>query len=252
MCVGNKASLDPEGIPTMNVAIIDTETTSTNPSAGIVPELMRVYDLGWIVTDTTNNFTELESRNYAIMDTFCDGHLMASAYYRSKLPWYYESMRNSTLSQVSTKEAWETFNRTCKQNYITQVWAYNCRFDFGALNATINSVSNGWQNTWFAGEIQVLDIMSAAVDIICDKDYQLWARCNHLTTPKGNPKATAEAVYNYVAGVLHDEIEDFYTECHTALDDARIESRILQECFSIDPERAIESGRKWGKRLKIK
>lgn len=236
----------------MNVMVLDTETTSTNPSAGIVPDLMRVYDLGWVIADATNDFTEVKSRNYALMETFANASIMRTAYYKDKLPWYYEGMRQGAMSQVPIKEAWESFNRACKQNEVNQVWAYNCRFDFSALNATINSVSNGWQNTWFAGGVQVLDIMSAAVDIICDKDYQLWARCNHFTTPKGNPKATAEAVYNYVAGVLHDEIEDFYTECHTALDDARIESRILQECFSIDPERTIESGRKWGKRLKIK
>ena len=250
MCRGNKAPLDPKGYK-MNVMVLDTETTSTNPKAGIVPELMRVYDLGWVISDTSNDFTELECKNYAIMDTFCDGHLMASAYYRSKLPLYYESMRNSTLSQVPTKEAWEAFNRTCKYNEVTQVWAYNCRFDYGALNATINAVSNGWETNWFRG-VQVLDIMSAAVDIICDKDYQLWARCHHFTTPKGNPRTTAEVVYNYVACVLHDEQEEFYDELHMALDDARIESRILQECFSIDAERTIESGRKWGKRLKTK
>lgn len=236
----------------MNIMVLDTETTSTNPSAGIVPELMRVYDLGWIITDTTNNFTEVKSRNYAFMETFANASIMRTAYYKDKLPWYYEGMRQGVMSQVPIKEAWESFNHACKQNDINQVWAYNCRFDFGALNATINSVSNGWQNTWFAGGIQVLDIMSAAIDILCNADYCTWAKTNGFVTPKGNPKATAESVYNYVAGVLHDEIQDFYTECHTALDDARIESRILQECFSIDPERTTESGRKWGKRLKIK
>lgn len=236
----------------MNVMILDTETTSTNPSAGIVPELMRVYDLGWVITNTTNDFTEVERKNYAIMETFSNSRIMTTAYYRDKLPWYYEGMRQGVMSQLPTKEAWESFNRACKQNDVNQVWAYNCRFDFGALNATINSVSNGWQSAWFGNGVQVLDIMSAAIDLVCNEDYCTWARARGLVTPKGNPKATAETVYNYITGVLHDEIEDFYIESHTALDDARIESRILKECFTIDPERTIESGRKWGKRLKLK
>lgn len=235
----------------MNIMVLDTETTSTNPSAGIVPELMRVYDLGWVITDTTNGFTELDARNYALMETFADARIMATAYYRDKLPWYYEGMRQGAMAQMPIKDAWESFGETCKKNDVTQVWAYNCRFDFGALNATVNNASNGWQRNWFQG-VEVLDIMSAAIDLICDADYIAWARARNLVTPKGNPRATAETVFNYIAGVLHDEREDFYVENHTALDDARIESRILQECFSISPERTIESGRKWGKRLKTK
>ena len=235
----------------MNVMILDTETTSTEPKAGIVPELMRVYDLGWVIADTSNNFTEMECKNYALMETFANASIMATAYYRDKLPWYYEGMRHGVMAQVPIKEAWELFGQACKEHDVAQVWAYNCRFDYGALNATVNSASNGWRKAWFQG-VQVLDIMSAAIDMICDADYITWARARNLVTPKGNPKATAEAVYNYIVGVLHDEREDFYTESHTALDDARIESRILQECFSIDPERTIESGRKWGKRLKTK
>lgn len=234
----------------MNVMILDTETTSTNPRAGIVPELMRVYDLGWVIANATNDFSMVTSRNYAFMETFADASIMRSAYYRDKLPWYYESMRHGAMAQAPIKDVWEIFTRDCKIFHIDQVWAYNCRFDHGALNATISAVSSGWQNAWFGTGVQVLDIMSAAVDLICDSDYCAWAKTNGFVTPKGNTRATAETVYNYIAGVLHSEIEDFYTECHTALDDARIESRILQECFSIDPERTIESGRKWGKRLK--
>lgn len=236
----------------MNVMVLDTETTSTNPSSGIVPELMRVYDLGWVISSFTNNFTEVKSRNYAFMETFANASIMRTAYYKDKLPWYYESMRHGAMAQVPIKDAWETFNRDSKIFHVNQVWAYNCRFDFGALNATIKAASNGWQNAWFPQGVQVLDIMSAAIDLVCGADYQLWARTNHFVTPKGNPKATAEVVYNYITGVMHDEREDFYTENHTALDDARIELRILQECFSIDPERTIESGSKWGKRLKTK
>lgn len=236
----------------MNVMVLDTETTSTNPSAGIVPDLMRVYDLGFIVVDTTNDFNLVASRNHALMETFGNGTLMASAYYRDKLPMYYEGMRQGVISAVPVKDAWESFNRTCERNNIAQVWAFNCRFDYGALNATIRNASNGWQSVWFNHNVEVLDIMSAAIDLICGEDYCLWARTHNLTTLKGNPRATAETVYNYIAGVLHDEIEDFYTENHTALDDARIESRILRECFSIDPQRTIESGRKWGKRLRTK
>ena len=233
----------------MNIMVLDTETTSTNTSAGIVPELMRVYDLGWVIADTSNDFTEVECKNYALMETFANASIMRTAYYKDKLPWYYEGMRQGAISQLPIKEVWESFNRTCERNDVAQVWAYNCRFDYGALNATVNNASNSWQRSWFQG-VEVLDIMSAAIDLICNADYVAWARSNNLVTPKGNPRATAETVFNYIAGVLHSEIEDFYTECHTALDDARIESRILQECFSIDPERTIESGRKWGKRLK--
>lgn len=236
----------------MNVMVLDTETTSINPSAGIIPDLMRVYDLGWVISDTSNDFTEVECKNYALMETFANASIMRTAYYKDKLPWYYEGMRQGAMSQLPIKEAWESFNSTCKSNDIAQVWAYNCRFDFGALNATIKTASNSWQNAWFPQGVQVLDIMSAVIDLVCDADYCLWARTNHFVTPKGNPRATAETVYNYITGVMHDEREDFYTENHTALDDARIESRILQECFSIDPQRTIESGRKWGKRLKTK
>ncbi len=235
----------------MNTIVLDTETTSLVKTTGVQAELMRVYDLGWCVMDT-NDFTIVRQKNYAIMDVFNNARLMGTAYYRAKLPWYYEEMRSGRLPQVELRDACGIFEDSCKDNGVHDVWAYNCRFDYTALNATIDDFSNGYRTRFFPSNVRVYDIMSAAVELICDENYCKWAKSIGAVTAKGNPRATAETVYNYVAGVLHDEIDDCYEECHTALDDSRIEARILQECLTIDEGATYLHGAKWGKKIKAK
>lgn len=227
----------------MNVIVLDTEAAPIVKTEGVQPELMRVYDLGWVVVDT-NDGHEVDSGNVAILDTFKNAQIMSNAYYCDKLPQYYSMMHLGTLHQVSFKQARDLFKSACKEYHIKQAWAYNCRFDYATLNATLEDYSGGYQKLFMPYGVKLYDIMSASATTVCaTKKYTAWAKSKGLVTAKGTPRMTAEAVYRYVTG-NHDFIES-----HTALDDSRIEARILWECMRRHGGH-VKAGAKWGTKLK--
>lgn len=229
----------------MNVLVFDTETAPIVKTDGVQPELMRVYDLGWVVMDTRCGDIVTEG-NVAIMDTFKRADVMGNAYYADKLPQYYQRMTSGTLAQVTLKDARRMVSDVCHKLGVKQAWAYNVRFDYISLNATINDYSGGFVPYFMPYRVELMDIMSAATQgPLASKKYAEWCRANGLVTKNGRPRATAEAAYRYLA-----DAPDF-TESHTALDDSRIEARILWECIRRHKGHA-KAGRKWGQHVKVK
>lgn len=229
----------------MNVLVFDTETAPIVKTEGVQPELMRVYDLGWVVMDTKCGDIVSEG-NVAIMDTFKRADVMGNAYYAAKLPQYYQRMTSGTLAQATLKDARAMIRNVCHEFKVRQAWAYNVRFDYVSLNATINDYSGGFVQTFMPFGVELCDIMSAATQgPLASKKYAAWCRANALLTKNGRPRATAEAAYRY----LLDEPD--FVESHTALDDSRIEARILWECIR-RKDGYLKAGRKWGQHVKTK
>lgn len=237
---------NPEGVYTMAYyAIIDTETAPIAPGAGISPAKSRVYDFGMAVMDgTTGRITE--TFNMVVEESWLNAGLMRSAYYKAKLPAYAERIRSGELEVAPMHEVFDRARGAMVKYGIKQIWAYNARFDYTALNATVEAFSGGFVKSFAPAGVQWLDIMSAAAMTICDtRKYREWCFANKELTASGRPTTRAEGVYRYITGDLK------FVESHTALDDALIEASILAACFK-RKRGAKKMGARWGIYCKAK
>lgn len=207
----------------MNFVVIDTETAPVAKSKEVRADLMRVYDFGYIIANDKGE--TLVSRSFVIADTFYNNQLMQSAYYANKLPQYYAGL-GKEWEVVSLAEAKRVFAKDCRAYSVRKAWAFNGRFDMGTLDATINDYSNGFVRYFLPFGLKWYDIMAFAKTSICNttKYRNFCEQYGHMTD-KGNPRHTAECVYQYVSGNTE------FVERHTALADCEIELEILRKCF---------------------
>ena len=209
----------------MNIIILDTEgTNKVLPKNGNIAETALVYDIGWIVADKKTGEV-LDRFSFVNTDIFYRTSLMDNAYYRGKLPQYYEGLGKlwTPLNFLSIKK---TFANCCREYNIKQIWAYNARYDRTALNNTCKELSNGFVEFFTPYGIRWCDIWDFAGKTLCSTSrYIEWTVTNNYLTPKGNPQTSAEIVYRYLT-----QNEEF-VENHTALEDCEIEHSILQTCL---------------------
>lgn len=214
------------------VCVLDTETAPIAgcPSDGSAhPELSRVYDLGYtLVPKHGDSHDAIVSRSLLITDTFADQRLMDSAYYADKLPQYRQGARwdgSGEWEPMSFLAAYTTFANDLKEHGVSEIWAYNARFDRCALNTTITAYSHGYRRYFAPYGVQWYDLWCAAQAITGTKSYVTWAYEHGRTTPAGNPQTSVEALTGYVTG------DPEFAERHTALDDARHEAAILERLY---------------------
>ena len=206
-----------------NFAVIDTETAPTVDwgDGQAHPETSLVYDFGYIIAN--NDGTILCERSFIIAETFFNDNLMKSAYYADKIPQYNAGMM-TLWEVVPFIKAWQTFKEDCKQHGVKTIWAYNVLFDEICLNNTIKHYSKGFVR-WFAPYgTKYRDIWTEVGYTICNtKKYVKWAIEHGFVSSgkSGNPSTSAETVYRYMMQA------PVYVECHTALEDCRIELALL-------------------------
>lgn len=197
----------------MNRLIIDVEATRNK----------MVYDFGACVIDEHGCIV----REYrAIVAEVWHGMAdqMATAHYAEKLPAYYAEQASGSLQVLPLCVIRGDVLEMIAEYGITQVWAYNASYDRDALNLTTDKVSNGLMFYFMPDGVEWMDIYHLASARVCNKrKYYRWALENpeQGLTEKGNLATGAEPVYQY----LTDNVN--FTEDHTALSDARIESLIL-------------------------
>ena len=197
--------------------VLDTET---------VTDARFVYDIGWIVFDAKGN--RLDSVNYLVEEIVNSplGIPMLSRdnFSRRKYPFYrdamvFHSIPIKPLAQIAI-EFESLAARYNAQNVI--VCAYNAAFDISVLNQNCQWL---YGLDFFGDEIRYLDIMTAAMGIICNTQrYVNYCLDNGFITDAGNVKTSAEIVYRYMTK------NNTFEESHTALDDCEIESEILFTC----------------------
>lgn len=220
--------------------VLDTETAPTrkpiNPNKP-EPWNARVYDIGYVVADRSGKVYERNS--FIVTDTFFDTRLMNSAFYADKLPQYRAGMNDTEWTPAPMVEVWQAINQDVKQYEVKDFWAFNCRFDKTALNATIKDYSNGFRPYFLPYGCEWRDIWDYAGSTICKtKKYVMWAVANGRMTLTGNPQTTVEAVYSYISG-------NKFSERHTALADAEIELAILLKCFKRHQKARMSIGQGW-------
>ena len=197
--------------------VLDTETAN-----GLDDPL--VHDLGFVVADRKGNIYERHS--YIIYDIFvAHRDLMKTAYYAEKIPSYEVALKAKTRRLVQFSTAKKIVAEVMANYGITEVWAFNARFDRGSLNTTERWLTKSKYRYFFPYGTEICCIWAVACQTLCQqKAYFKFIQENELVT-KGRVKTSAEVVYRF----LHQE--PGYQEEHTALEDAMIELEILVKCF---------------------
>lgn len=229
----------------MNRIVIDCEATQLNPAKQCDAKSALVYDVGWVVENTTTGDI-LAKRSYVVSDIFYGRtDLMATAYYSDKVPTYNEGIQSGEWSVKSFHEIWDQFRRDCKNFDVSKVWAYNCSYDYHALNHTVKVLSNGFCNYFIPYGVETCDIWQAATIVTGTKKYVRWCYERGYLTDSGNPQTNAEVVYRYIS----DETD--FSEDHTALSDAFIELKILKRIDKRKQKKSKKWGNGWQKASKV-
>lgn len=227
--------------------VLDTETAN-----GLDDPL--VYDLGFVVADRKGNIYERHS--YIIYDIFVACRdLMESAYYAEKIPNYEIALKAKQHKLVTFSTAKKIVADVMAKYGITEVWAFNARFDRGSLDTTQRWLTKSKYRYFFPYGTEICCIWAVACQTICQqKAYFKFIQKNELVN-KGRVKTSAEVVYQYL-----NQKPD-YEEEHTGLEDVLIELEILVKCFrqhkSIDrtprrfPTAQVNKGYKEWKEMEV-
>ena len=201
------------------IIIIDTETTNSLDDA-------LVYDCGFIVADYNGNIYSKHS--FVNADVFLDKELMSVAYFADKIPQYWKEIKNGQRTLTSFNNIKWTIRHIMKENNITKVYAYNCRFDYCSMATTQRYLTKSKYRYVFPYGTEFHDILALSRHCFkSDADYHKFCIDNNYLTTYGKDRHTAEIVAQF----LFDK--DFIEE-HTALADCEIEYKILLACMAID------------------
>ena len=242
---------------------LDTETTADkSPEENQKEKIMikYIYDFGYTIADKKEI---LIKREWLVKEIFENENLMNNAYFISKKPMYEDRIKKGEIEVKPFSEIIKTLQKDIKDTNARQFGAYNVGFDLDALMQTTNFIyPNTFKMFWkktktgksapdtikffqkniARKEMEVIDIWTLACQTLCNqKTFQTYYK---QLTKKGNVISNAEIVYNYI-----NDTKDF-TEEHTALSDAIIETEIWQrilrshtkvaEKFTFFPYRLIQ------------
>lgn len=226
-----------------------------------------IYDIGWVIIDRKGD--PIKAENYLVEEIWNYPDVFNTAYYKEKRP-IYEGM--IARNEIEVKSWWEII-RLFKEDveWCDMATAFNACFDFKrAFPFTARWMDNSqcpWFDQWlklqydsckaivggtfdgknpeyltptvkfYGTEFKISDLRHLACrDLINHGKYKDFCLKHSLLTDSSIYfKTTAETTYRYLS---HDS--DFI-EAHTALDDAWIESLILQKLLrkgKVQPELA--------------
>ena len=197
--------------------VLDTETANDI-------DCPLCYDMGWILTDRTG--TVYESYSYVISDIFLDKGLMSSAYYAEKIPQYQADLNNGSRKLARFLTVKKIFNKCCKENNVTKIFAHNARFDYKSLQTTLRYITTSKMRFFFPYGVEIWDTLKMSRAVFKDdENYGEFCYRNDFLTKRGCRKYTAEVLYRF----LTDDVT--FIEEHKGLDDVMIEKEIMSECF---------------------
>ena len=201
------------------IMVLDVETTNNNMEKG-APNDGLVYDIGFVVADKKGNV--YAKRSFAIKEIFDWTELMSTAYYKNKLPKYYERLANGQMEKVTIWQARKRIKTAMEYFNITEVYAYNANFDYTTLNNTVRYLSGSACRWFFPYGTQICDIWHIACQVLGTQKTFQWENARN---ENGNLITNAERMFAYLS-------QDFdFEEEHTGLADALVETQILARCL---------------------
>lgn len=195
--------------------VVDVETAGGfgNPA---------VYDIGISIVNRTGK--AFVSESFLTKEIFLDRKLMNSAYYKAKVPMYWEQLHNGEHSIWPFFSIRNHIRYLCDVYNVQAICAYNAKFDVNALNKT--SARLGDDEPFFP-DLPVWDIWNMACQTILQKrSFQQMALDNEWESEAGNVRTSAEVAYRYLSGMADFE------EQHTGLADVLIETQIFAKCMA--------------------
>ncbi len=203
--------------------VVDVETAGNFASP-------QVYDFGFAICDKKGNI--YEERSFVISEIFDNKKLMDTAYYKKKLPLYYEGLENGKFTKTDMLSARKEFLDLIEKYDVRTICAYNLMFDMKALKSTFQTLGYGAkflpvENRFHKDNLDLLCIWSYACEVLfTQKTYSKIAVAQGWLTEKGNMLTNAECAYRYITREF-----DFVEE-HTGLSDVRIECQVLAKCIA--------------------
>lgn len=202
--------------------VLDTETTNSLDDP-------LCYDIGWAVVDATGKVYQTYS--FVVADIFLDSQLMESAYFKEKIPTYWEQIKSGerTLAKFSTIR--KIFHDCAKAYGVTKFFAHNMRFDYRSTNLTQRFLTSSKYRYFFPYGAEICDTLKMARQALkYSEAYDNFCYENNYLTKRGCKRYTAEIIYRFITNNLQFEEE------HTGLADVLIEKEILAYCFHEFPE----------------
>lgn len=200
--------------------VLDVETTNNQIGVKNAPNDGLVYDLGFTIIDKKGNI--YAKRSFAIKEIFDWKELMDTAYYKNKLPKYYERLAKGAMEKISIWEARKRIKSAIEYFGIKEVYAFNANFDYTTLNNTVRYLSGSSCRWFFPYETQICDIWHIACQVLGTQKTFQW---ENVRNSNGNLITNAERMFGYCEQI------DFEEE-HTGLADAIVESQVLARCLS--------------------
>ena len=200
------------------IMVLDVETTNNDMTSKFNDGL--VYDIGFGIYDQKGN-TYCE-RSYCIKEIFEDKELMNSAYYKDKIPKYYEELKQGKRETKTALQTRKIIKQAIEYFNIKEVYAYNANFDNTTLNNTIRYLTGSFVRWYLPYGVNIYCIWHIACQVLgTQKTFQF----ENVRNENGNLKTSAERMFAYIS-----QNEDFEEE-HIGLADVRIEKEILIRCL---------------------
>lgn len=200
------------------IMVVDVETTNNIMNSKFNDGL--VYDLGFTIADKKGNI--YAKRSFAIKEIFEWAELMSTAYYKEKLPLYFNKLDKGIMEKITIWEARKRVKEAINYFNIKEIYAYNANFDFTTLNNTVRYLSGSACRWFFPYGTQICDIWHIACQVLGTQKTFAW---ENVKNEKNNLTTSAERMFSYLS-------QDFeFEEEHTGLADALIETQILARCF---------------------
>lgn len=211
-----------------NIIILDTETTNDI-------ECPIVYDVGFIVMNTDGKIFERFS--FVVADIFLDEELMASAYFKEKIPQYWEEIRKGERVLKRFSNIRKIFREVYKTYEVKKIVAHNCRFDYLSLQITQRFLTSSKYRWFFPYGVEMWDSLKMSREIFSKSiEYGEFCYQNDYLTKRGQRRYTAEILYRFLKG------DNEFTESHTGLEDVLIEKEIFLYCIK---QKGDIDGRLW-------
>ena len=210
------------------IIVIDTETTNDI-------DCPLVYDVGFIVMDTTGKI--YNSYSFMVADIFLDDFLMESAYFKEKIPNYWEDIRKGERELRKFSTIKKIFCQVCKENNIKKIVAHNCQFDYRALQNTQRFLTSSKYRWFFPFGVEMWCTLKMSKEIFSNNDqYGEFCYNNEYLTKRGQRRYTAEILYRFLIN------DNDFVESHTGLEDVLIEKEIFLYCIN---EKKDINGKLW-------
>ena len=179
-----------------------------------------LYDFGaWLIDSEGRSY---EKVNWVVKEAFLNKELMETAYFRDKIPAYWQDI---WAGKRQVKSIWDVYRylRDVKRRYPNvKFCAHNAAFDVKALRTSLRYLTKSFKRWMIPFNMEIYDTLRMARDTICKEEaYVKFCETNGYLTAQGKPQATAEVLYRFLTGDLAFE------EAHTGLADVEIEAQIL-------------------------